>query len=139
MSVRDLFISESWSLNDVLNKEIIKFPWILCKDLLWFIIFLKTRPFHGTWSQIEIKYKIFLFLRAFFKETLKRLRSSRQEVFCEKGVVRNFTKFPGKQLCQSYAYGFSGFYRNSGFSEKSFENFYCWDSCKNNVKVRGLW
>ena len=29
------------------------------------------------------------------------LRSSHQEVFCEKGVLRNFTKFTGKHLCQS--------------------------------------
>ena len=28
-------------------------------------------------------------------------RSSRPEVFCEKGVLRNFSKFTGKQLCQS--------------------------------------
>ena len=28
------------------------------------------------------------------------LRRSRQEVLCEKGVLRNFTKFTGKQLCQ---------------------------------------
>ena len=28
-------------------------------------------------------------------------RSSRQEVFCEKGVLRNFTKFTGKHLRQS--------------------------------------
>ena len=28
-------------------------------------------------------------------------RSSRPEVFCEKGVLRNFTKFIRKQLCQS--------------------------------------
>ena len=28
-------------------------------------------------------------------------RSSRPEVFCKKGVVRNFTKFIGKHLCQS--------------------------------------
>ena len=28
-------------------------------------------------------------------------RSSRPEVFCEKGVLRNFAKFTGKQLCQS--------------------------------------
>ena len=28
-------------------------------------------------------------------------RSSRPEVFCKKGVFRNFTKFTGKQLCQS--------------------------------------
>ena len=28
-------------------------------------------------------------------------RSSRQEVFCKKGVLRNFAKFTGKHLCQS--------------------------------------
>ena len=28
-------------------------------------------------------------------------RSSRPEVFCKKGVLRNFTKFKGKHLCQS--------------------------------------
>ena len=28
------------------------------------------------------------------------LRSSRLEVFCEKGVLRKFAKFTGKHLCQ---------------------------------------
>ena len=28
-------------------------------------------------------------------------RSSRMEVFCRKGVLRNFAKFTGKHLCQS--------------------------------------
>ena len=28
-------------------------------------------------------------------------RSSRPEVFCKKGFLRNFTKFTGKHLCQS--------------------------------------
>ena len=28
-------------------------------------------------------------------------RNNRQEVFCEKGVLRNFAKFTGKHLCQS--------------------------------------
>ena len=28
-------------------------------------------------------------------------RSSRPEVFCKKGVIRNFAKFTGKQMCQS--------------------------------------
>ena len=32
---------------------------------------------------------------------LKSHRSSRPEVLCEKGVLENFTKFAGKQLCQS--------------------------------------
>ena len=31
----------------------------------------------------------------------KKLRSSRPEVFCKKGVRRNFAKFLGKHLCQS--------------------------------------
>ena len=35
------------------------------------------------------------------KRVLKRLTSSRPEVFCKKGVLRNFTKFTGKHLCQS--------------------------------------
>ena len=30
-----------------------------------------------------------------------KIRSSRPEVFCEKGVLRNFAKFTGKHLCQS--------------------------------------
>ena len=32
---------------------------------------------------------------------MKNIRSSRPEVFCKKGVLRNFTKFTGKHLCQS--------------------------------------
>ena len=30
-----------------------------------------------------------------------KIRSSRPEVFCKKGVLRNFAKFTGKHLCQS--------------------------------------
>ena len=32
---------------------------------------------------------------------MNRFRSSRPEVFCKKGVLRNFAKFTGKHLCQS--------------------------------------
>ena len=31
----------------------------------------------------------------------ERIRSSCPEVFCKKGVLRNFAKFTGKHLCQS--------------------------------------
>ena len=31
-------------------------------------------------------------------------RSSRSEVFCKKGVVRNFTKFTAKHLCESLVF-----------------------------------
>ena len=34
-------------------------------------------------------------------DKLKPYRSSRLEVFCKKGVLRNFTKLTGKHLCQS--------------------------------------
>ena len=42
---------------------------------------------------IDLTYKI--------KLTIKHNRSSCLEVFCKKGVLRNFTKFTGKHLCQS--------------------------------------
>ena len=35
------------------------------------------------------------------------LRSSRPEVFCKKGVLRNFTKFSGKHLCQRLFFFFN--------------------------------
>ena len=36
----------------------------------------------------------------FLSKLNRRCRSSRQEVFCKKGVSRNFAKFTGKHLCQ---------------------------------------
>ena len=40
----------------------------------------------------EIDFKHFLFIN---------IRSSRSEVLCKKGVLRNFGKFTGKYLCQN--------------------------------------
>ena len=31
----------------------------------------------------------------------KKCRISRPEVFCKKGVLRNFAKFTGKHMCQN--------------------------------------
>ena len=31
-----------------------------------------------------------------------KIRSSRPEVFCKKGILRNFVKFTGKHLCQGF-------------------------------------
>ena len=31
-------------------------------------------------------------------------KSSLPEIFCQKGVLRNFAKFTGKQLCQSLSF-----------------------------------
>ena len=44
--------------------------------------------------------KIVLITFNFFKSFALQ-RNSRPEVFCEKGVLRNFARFTGKLLCQS--------------------------------------
>ena len=33
-----------------------------------------------------------------------KLRSSRSEVFCKRGALKNFTKLTGKHLCQNLFY-----------------------------------
>ena len=47
---------------------------------------------------------VFMFYKLFNANSTVFLffRSSRPEEFCKKGVLRNFTKFTGKHLCQSH-------------------------------------
>ena len=58
-------------------------------------------PVYGQFSRISIRmimYKIFF-------QTLGNnifFRSSRPKVFCKNSVLRNFIKFTGKHLCQSF-------------------------------------
>ena len=40
-------------------------------------------------------------IRIWFLSRVRKSRSSLLEVFCKKGVLRNFAKFTGKYLCQS--------------------------------------
>ena len=40
-------------------------------------------------------------MREYSERKLDYIRSSRPEVFCNEGVLRNFAKFTGKDLCQS--------------------------------------
>ena len=40
-------------------------------------------------------------LATFCGVSVRPSRSSRPDLFCEKGVLRNFAKFTGKHLCQS--------------------------------------
>ena len=54
------------------------------------------------WNQLKLYFRLILLLllslrRVQFSDFL---RSSRPEVFCKKSVLRNFTKFTGKHLCQ---------------------------------------
>ena len=63
-------------------------PWIVV--VLVFLPFVRRFPFLYFHSRIlALSSPCFM------------IRSSRPEVFCKKGVLRNFPKFTGKHLCQS--------------------------------------
>ena len=63
-----------------------------------FITLFKTGLCKSGFLSTLLENSVFVFLRFLF---WIRWRSSRTDVFCEKGVLRNFTKFTGKHLFQS--------------------------------------
>ena len=63
----------------------------LLKKRLWY------RCFPGVFPSLYIEYLRWLKIIILYYKS----RSSHAEVFCKKGVLRNFTKFIGKHLCQS--------------------------------------
>ena len=71
----------------------------LCRMFLYFCItFLLSPRFHFN-TQVYRSLSINKYL--VLTSTPTPRRSSRPEVFYKKGVLRNFTKFTGKHLCQS--------------------------------------
>ena len=57
----------------------------------------------------EMRYSIKFFVFSF--------KSSRPEVFCEKVVLRNFTKLSGKHLCQSFFFNKSYFFKTDTLAQ----------------------
>ena len=51
------------------------------------------------------------------------IRSSCPEMFCKKGVLRNFTKFTGKHLCQSFFFNKVAGLRSATLLKKNFVKF----------------
>ena len=49
----------------------------------------------------DIKFDCNVNLRSIQEEEISNIESSRPEVFCKNGALRNFSKFTGKHLCQS--------------------------------------
>ena len=83
------------------EKSIFKnFPKFTGKHLCWslFLIKLQSRGL----TPIEPITKPSTITRPEKEEII--YRSSRPEVFCKKGVLRNFVKFAGKHLCQSLSF-----------------------------------
>ena len=59
-----------------------------------------TQPGMALWKTISS-----LYISGLPNQRAKRMfRSSRPREFCKKGVLRNFTKFTGKHLCQSLSF-----------------------------------
>ena len=65
---------------------------------IWCCILVKIYIFSWDIMAFFVVFPCFLRKRRFY---FLSCRSSRPEVFCKKGVLRNFTKFTGKHLRQS--------------------------------------
>ena len=52
-------------------------------------------------SSVNLQISYFNISTNFIPHQTTNYRSSRPEVFCKKGILKNFTKFTGKHLCQS--------------------------------------
>ena len=72
-------------------------------------------------------------------ETNWKFRNSRPEVFCKKGVLRNFSKFAGKHLCQSLSFNKVAVLRPATLLKKGLSYRYfpvIWEISKNTFSYR---
>ena len=73
-----------------------RFFWKICKTLRPLSYILNVRS-------LSLAYTMHLIRKEQLNDPNNTvIRSSRAEVFCKKGVLRSFTKFTGKHLCQSF-------------------------------------
>ena len=79
-----------------------------CLFLYFYYIFFKNDiiychlvPYVCSFPQYFILRCCIMICREDFKTLSNIYKSTRSEVFCKKGVLRNLTKFTGKHLCQS--------------------------------------
>ena len=82
-----------WKISEIIENI---FSSIFVLRKIWY--------FRQLWKIKKIWYLRWAFLRKYCFSCsvflLHKNRSSRPEVFCEKVVLKNFTKFTGKHLCQ---------------------------------------
>ena len=103
-------IGEFFTIEKILKIDLQNFriSWNASESISW--TFLGSLHFETIVKYVfhEILWKKYFTVYSHLKRTLDdpwklatEVRSSRPEVFCKKGVLRNFTKFTGKRLCQS--------------------------------------
>ena len=70
-------------------------------DLIVFFLVYWAITYSEPFQTSKMKFFVKIVTSQETTPLLRRFRSSRLEVFCRKGVLRNFAKFTGKHLCQS--------------------------------------
>ena len=88
LKCQDLALKVIYSSSNIKSCHVKLVQESCCKDLK----FLRKYP----WN-----YSLSIAIKVSTKGCISYCRSSGPEVFCKKGVLRNFTKFTGKHLCQS--------------------------------------
>ena len=92
------------------------------KNVLNLIILKAFRPCL-VFLTFLLKRLVFLYFQSLKGVDWSRLtttiRSSRQEVFCKKGALKNFTRFTGKHLCQSLCFN-----KVAGLWPETFKNIF---------------
>ena len=68
---------------------------------IFLVVYNNHQAFHQRYWRLKSWLRKKMAVKNRLKNTKRNTRSSRPEVFCEKSVLRNFTKFTGKRLCQS--------------------------------------
>ena len=69
--------------------------------MLYLHIFLITTHEIDTAAEGHLEPFQTYMIEIFLRKQLTAFKNSHPEVFCKKGVLRNFTKFTGKHLCQN--------------------------------------
>ena len=69
------------------------------------------------------------------QKTLSFIRSSRPEVFCKKGVLRNLTKFTGKHLFQGLFFNKVAGLRPETLLKKTLAQVLSCEFCKNSMNA----
>ena len=78
-----------------------------CKNMSLNILFLVdkslTQIMNMFWELLVAVIKCMIVFQELNCDPLKKIRSSCPEVFCKNGVLKNFTKFTEKHLCENLA------------------------------------
>ena len=120
--IRSTHIPFSWnSTNPITFTLLYKKSWIYC---YWKTRSCSMYPLKTETKSGKQRYYIILDIKCLIW-MLKTDRSSRPEVFCNKGVVRNFAKFTGKHLRQSLFFNKVCFFINFIKKETLAQSFSC--------------